>query len=315
MARTGLGKTFQRLLRFVLRLVLSVLRAFLRGLPWKIGLWMGANLGAVSYVILGRERRRAIGHLQEALGDERSSSECRKIAFRSFCNLGRTFYEVLSLDRLDRRELNQRVRFEGEEALNEAASKGHGVIFVTGHVGNWEWLGAAVAMRYPLAVVAAPIYDPLVGELMIRLRTAHGIETLVRDSPGSMKRLIRKLRSGGIVGLLIDQDIKSDGTFVPFFHSDAYTPVGAARLAYHTGASVVVGFILREGGDHHRIVIHGPLDLDHTKDAERDIRHATAQFTKLIEDQIRKTPDQWIWMHRRWKTRPPSGPAPEVPSA
>jgi len=315
MVRTVFGKQLQRILRFVLRVLLAILRLPLRALPWTIGLRVGAGLGAAAYVILGKERRRAIDQLRLALGGERSVRECRQIAFRSFCNLGRTFYEVLNLDRIDRRELDRRVRFEGEEALKAAVSPGRGVLFVTGHVGNWEWMGAAVAMRYPLAVVAAPIYDPLVEDVMIRLRAAHGIETLVRDSPGSVKRLIRMLRAGGVVGLLIDQDTKADGVFVPFFHREAYTPAGAARLAFRAGASVVVGFILREGRDRHRVVIQGPLDLRETGDADRDIREATARFTKLIEDQIRETPDQWIWMHRRWKRQPPATSAPETPPA
>jgi Kdo2-lipid IVA lauroyltransferase/acyltransferase len=313
MIRTLLRKQLQRVLRFVLRSMLAILRIPLRWLPWNAGLRVGAGLGATAYVILGRERRRAMDQLQQALGGERSVRDCRQIAFRSFCNLGRTFYEVLNMDRIDRRELNRRVRFEGEEALKAAASLGRGVIFVTGHVGNWEWMGAAVAMRYPLAVVAAPIYDPLVEEVMIRLRAAQGIETLVRDSPGSVKGLIRMLHAGGVVGLLIDQDTKADGVFVPFFHREAFTPAGAARLAFRTGASVVVGFILRERGGRHRVVIQGPLDLHETGDADRDIHEATARFTKMIEDQIRETPDQWIWMHRRWKRRPQSASEPEAP--
>jgi KDO2-lipid IV(A) lauroyltransferase len=136
---------------------------------------------------------------------------------------------------------------------------------------------------------------------MIRLRAAHGIETLVRNRPGYLKRLIVMLRRGGVVGLLIDQDTKTDGVFVPFFHREAYTPTGAASLALRTGASVVVGFIVREGRDRHRIVIQGPLTLPRSGDADRDVRDQTARFTKMIEDQVRRTPEQWIWMHRRWR--------------
>lgn len=314
MARTPVGIRAQKLLRLLLRAGLSCFRLLLRWIPWNAGLRLGAGLGAAAYVLLRRERRRALDQLQQALAGERSSEECRRIAFHSFCNLGRTFFEVLNLDRLNRADLERMVRFEGEDSLKAAASLGRGVVFVTGHIGNWEMMGLAVAMRYPVAVVAAPIYDPQVEEIMIRLRASHGIDTLVRDSPGYLKRLIAMLRRGGIVGLLIDQDTKTDGVFVPFFHRQAYTPSGAASLAFRTGAAVVVGFIVREGRDRHRVIVHGPLVLPRSGDNVQEVRDETARFTKMIEDQIRKTPEQWIWMHRRWKTLPPSGSAAEISS-
>jgi KDO2-lipid IV(A) lauroyltransferase len=273
MARTPLGRQAQKFLRFFLWTALVVLRYLSRWIPWGLGLALGGGLGSAAYIILYKDRRRALDHLQQALGGERSPDECRRIAFRSFQNLGRTFFEVLSLDRMKKGDLDRLVRFEGEESLKAAASLGRGVIIVGGHVGNWELLALAVAMRHPLAVVAAPIYDPRVEEIMIRLRAAHGIETLVRNRPGYLKRLIVMLRRGGV----------------------------AASLALRTGASVVVGFIVREGRDRHRIVIQGPLTLPRSGDADRDVRDQTARFTKMIEDQVRRTPEQWIWMHRRWR--------------
>jgi len=113
---------------------------------------------------------------------------------------------------------------------------------------------------------------------------------------------------------LIDQDTKAEGVFVPFFQRPAYTPAGAASLAYRTGAAVVVGFIVREGRGRHRVVIQGPLTLARSGDIDHDVRAETARFTRMIEDQVRKTPEQWIWMHRRWKTSPPSGSAAETSS-
>ncbi|MEK6683597.1 MAG: lysophospholipid acyltransferase family protein [Nitrospirota bacterium] len=302
MARTLLGRQAQKFLRFFLWAALAGLRFLSRIIPWRLGLALGAGLGSAAYFILYKERHKALHHLQQALAGERSPEECRRIAFQSFCNLGRVFFEVLNLDRLKREDLDRLVQFEGEESLKAAASLGRGVIFVGGHVGNWELFALAVAMRYPLAVVAAPIYDPRVEEIMIRLRAAHGIETLIRNRPGALKRLIMMLRRGGVVGLLIDQDIKTDGVFVPFFHREAYTPTGAASLAFRTGASVVVGFIVREDRGRHRVVICGPLTLPRSGDLDRDVRDQTARFTKMIEDQIRRTPEQWIWMHRRWRT-------------
>jgi len=264
---------------------------------------LGSGLGSAAYFLLKQERQRALQHLQWALGGEKSPEECRRIARESFRNLGRTFFEVINLDRLKGADLELLIRFEGEAALKAAASLGRGVIFVTGHIGNWELLGLAVAQRYPLAVVAAPIYDPRVEKIIIRLRSAHGIETLVRNRPGYLRRLIACLRKGGVIGLLMDQDTISDGVFVPFFNRAAFTPTGPANIAIRTGASVVAGFISREGVGRHRIDVEGPLIISRSGDDDRDIRDQTARFTKIIEAQIRRTPEQWIWMHRRWKKK------------
>ncbi|HET6466651.1 MAG TPA: lysophospholipid acyltransferase family protein [Nitrospiria bacterium] len=313
MARTRFGRQMQGLLRFFLWAALMGLRVLSRWIPWNMGLALGGGLGAAAYLFLVKERRRTLKHLQLALGQERSPEEQRRIARESFQNLGRTFFEVLNLDRLTRDGLDRLVRVDGEEALKAAAANGRGVLFITAHIGNWELMARAVAMRYPLAVVAAPIYDRRVEKVMIGLRATHGIETLVRSRPGYLKRLIAMLRRGGIVGLLIDQDTKTDGVFVPFFHREAFTPTGAASLAYRTGASVVVGFIIREGRERHRITIDGPLDLSRTDDIERDVLEQTARFTKMIEEQVRATPEQWIWMHRRWRTgtKPRTGSKPK----
>ena len=297
----------QQLLRFFLWAGLVGLRAAFRWMPRRLGLKLCAGLGATAYFLLRSERRKALLHLRWAFEEERGVEARRRIALESFRNLGRTFFEVLTLDRLSRNDVDRLVKFEGEDALKAAAAHGRGVIFVTGHIGNWELLGLAVAMRYPLAVVAAPIYDPRVEALMVRLRAAHGVETLVRDAPGSLRRLLATLRKGGVVGILIDQDTKTDGVFVPFFGREAYTPTGAARLALRTGAAVVVGFLIREGRDRHRGVIRGPLILHASGNMDRDVRDQTARFTKIIEDQIRETPEQWVWMHERWRTSKRSG--------
>ncbi|MBI3609723.1 MAG: lysophospholipid acyltransferase family protein [Nitrospirae bacterium] len=292
----------QTLLRLLLRAALSGSRFISKWIPRPLGLQLGSGLGSMAYFFLYKERRRALHHLRSALGGERSPEDCRRIALESFRNLGKTFFEVLTLDRLTRDEIDRLVRFEGEESLKAAAALGRGVIFITGHIGNWELLAMAVAARYPLAVVAAPIYDPRVEKIIVRLRAAHGVETLIRNSPGYLRRLIAMLRRGGVAGLLIDQDTKTEGVFVPFFHREAYTPTGAASLAFRTGAAVVAGFILRDSTDRHRVILQGPLTLTRSGEMEQDIRNETARFTKMIENQIRKTPEQWIWMHRRWRT-------------
>ncbi len=303
-------KPAQKTIRFLIWGALLSLRLLTRWLPLQLTTRAGAHLGSLAYGVLRSERHRALRHLELALGSERSEVERQAIARESFRNLGRTFFEVIKLDRLDGFQLGERVRFEGEERLKAAVASGRGVLFVTAHLGNWELMAAVVSMRYPLAVVAAPIYDPRLEGLMIRIRAAHGIETLVRDSPGMLRRTLAMLKRGGVVGILIDQDTRVDGVFVPFFGHAAYTPAGAARLGLRSGAAVVAGFIRREADGTHRVLIDGPFEMKPGSDPERDIQYETARLSKIIEERIRETPEQWVWMHRRWRTSKPESPSP-----
>ena len=305
MARRRVRKGGQRLIRFILWMGFLGVRALWKRVPFLLRLKWGGALGKSAFLLLPKERGKALHHIRQAIGDDYSHDEQRRIARECFQNLGRTFSEVLSLENLNRNDVNRLVIFEGDEFLKETMASGRGAIFVTGHVGNWELLAVAVAMRCPLAVVAAPMYDPRFENFLIGLRTAHGVETLIRDTPGSLRRMLTILRKGGMVGILMDQDTKVDGTFVPFFHRMAYTPTGAANLALRTGAVVVVGFIQREGLMQHRVVIHQPIRLASSGHLERDVEAGTARFTKMIEDQVRQTPEQWVWMHRRWRTQKP----------
>ena len=267
-----------------------------------IQLRLGGGLGLCAYYFLGRERRKTLDQLQRAFEGERCPEDRRRIARACFQNLGRTFFEVLNMDRIRRLGIDRIVSVEGEAGLKAAAASGKGVIFVGAHIGNWELLALTVGKLCPLTVIAAPIYDPYVEQIMMDLRAANGVRTLVRDTPGSLRKILTQLRSGGVIGIMIDQDTKTDGVFVPFFHQMAYTTTGAANLALRTGAAVVVGFIQREGLGHHRVIIHGPIHLASSGNLERDVEAGTAQFTKMIEDQVRQTPEQWVWMHNRWKT-------------
>lgn len=269
----------------------------------RAGVALGKYLGWTFFYLLSKERNRALQNIRFALGDVYSLEQCRRIIKNSFENLGKSAFEVLCLSWLTPIEISRLVSIEGEEYLKDAVSQGHGVIFVTGHLGNWEMGAASLAKLYhPTAILAAPVYDPQLEEVIVKIRRTHSIETFVRGNPGSIRRLLSTLREKGVVVLAIDQDTRVDGVFVPFFGREAYTPAGAAALALRTGAAVVIGFSLRMSDDRHRVVIQGPLDIVRTGDREADIKTNTARFTEMIERFIRNHPDQWVWMHKRWKT-------------
>lgn len=294
----------QRLIRRLIVVALDAASATAALIPWRMGVAVGGGLGHLAWYVLPAARRLAIENLTAAL-PELTDEDRARIGRVSLANLGRAAMELLMLSRRPRTPVEQWCTFDGEDRLHAARVPGRGVIFVTGHAGNWELLAAMVARRgYPLSVVATPVYDERIDQRLVEARARHGIQTIHRGSPSSARQLLSSLRRNAVLGMLIDQDTDVEGAFVPFFGRLAHTPVGAAALALRTDARVVCGFLVREGAARHRMVLEGPIELIRTGDPDRDLIDNTARLTRMIERHIRAHPDQWIWFHRRWKRRP-----------
>jgi KDO2-lipid IV(A) lauroyltransferase len=297
-------KLRQRLLRNLIVVALDAASAVASLIPWRIGVAIGGGLGRAAWHTLPSARRVALDNLAAAL-PELAERERVRIGRRSLANLGRAAMELLMLFRRPDTPVQRWCTFDDSERLRAATAPGQGVIFVTGHTGNWELLAAVVArLGHPLSVVATPVYDERLDQRLVAARAAHGVETIRRGSASAGRQLLSALRRNAILGMLIDQDTDVEGTFVPFFGRPAYTPIGAAALALRTNASVVCGFLVRDGSARHHVLLEGPISLTRTGDADRDIVENTARFTNIIERHIRAYPDQWIWFHRRWKRRP-----------
>jgi KDO2-lipid IV(A) lauroyltransferase len=290
----------KRLTRFILIRLTGCLRGFSRIVPYRAGVCAGGALGFVSYYLLRRERKRAVTHLAIAFG-EKGPSWIRRTARRSFVHLGKALFEIMLMDPS---RLARTVEVRGMENLRKAIDQGKGVIFVTGHIGNWELMGHTVAAVHPLSVIAAPIEPEQVNDMLVEQRAGMGVRTILRSRPGAAKELIRAFRENRILGILIDQDTDVESAFVDFMGKPAWTPTAAASMAIKFGAPVVFGFIQRIRDDRHVITIEGPLDLTTSGDTGKDIIAATAMLTKKIEDCILNNPDQWVWMHRRWRRQP-----------
>jgi KDO2-lipid IV(A) lauroyltransferase len=249
----------------------------------------------------------ALAHLRIAFPEWRER-ERRAVLERSFANLARSFVELCTLGSLSREELRALVDVEGFEHF-EAARRvlpGGGVVALTAHFGNWEILAAIMAAHgIPIAVVQRPRDNPLLDDLAGRLRAAGGVELLPRGS--AARGVLRALRDGKVVAMPLDQNAaRREGVFVPFFGRLACTRDGPARIAMKTGAPVLPVFIERIGDTlRHRVHAHPPLDLvPEGDDRDAAVVENVARMTSVIEAAIRHAPDQWIWTHRRWKTRP-----------
>jgi KDO2-lipid IV(A) lauroyltransferase len=276
-------------------------------LPRARALALAGGIGS-SWARLGGPRSRAAReHLRIAFPDwtERERTAVRE---RAFANLARCFVEFCSLGRLSREELLALADVEGLEHFERGrtATPSGGVICLTAHVGSWELLVAVMAAHgIPIAVIQRPRDNPLLDELVARIRGHNGAEMLPRGS--AARAALRGLRDGKVVAMVLDQNAsRREGVFVPFFGRPACTRDGPARIAMRTGAPVFPVFIERIGtSGRHRVRVQPPLELvPEGADADAALLENVARMTAVIEAAIRRTPDQWIWTHRRWKTRP-----------
>jgi KDO2-lipid IV(A) lauroyltransferase len=300
-----LRKRIKRALRSVLvRAVIRVL-AFV---PLRPALAFAGLVGRAGWALAGRTRREMLAQLAIAF-PERTPEAREAIGRASFLHLARLAAEVATL-RSYRARLPAYVGFApgAEERLREVHARGKGLVFVTGHVGNWELMAQRVAGFIPSATIARAGNDPKLTAAIGRARAEGKVETLWREDPATARAMIRCFKQAKLLGILIDQDIKAQGVFVPFFGRPAFTPRGAADLALRFRAPVVVGWCRRRGpapGDGHEIeVLEVPCNPD-TPDREGEVVRLTAACTSELEAAIRRTPAEWVWMHQRWKTRPP----------
>jgi KDO2-lipid IV(A) lauroyltransferase len=268
--------------------------------PYRLGVWAGGVIGFIAYFLAFRERKRAITHLTSVFG-EKGSVWIRRTARRCFAHLGKALFEGVLMTP---RRLPTVVTVRGEEVIRAALSQKKGVVYVTGHIGNWELMADAVAARFPLSVIAAPLEPEQVNDMIVGLRARMGVRTIVRGSPGAARELIRIFKENRILGLLIDQDTDVESAFVDFMGRPAWTPTAAAAISIKFGAPVVFGYIQRGKDNRHTVTLEGPIELVRTGDSKKDIVTNTALLTKKIEDRIRHNPEQWVWMHRRWRRQP-----------
>ncbi len=278
-------------------------------IPFRLAWFLGGMLGQVAWWVGRRDRELALAHLALAM-PELPLAERRAIARASFLHFGHGAVEVAQMARIDP-QLERYISFagDGEAMLRGASAAGKGFIFVTGHLGSWELLARRIVRAgVPAIVIAARSWDRRIDDMVEAFRREGDVPTLFREDPGGGRVLLRALRDGKALGILIDQDTKVQSVFVPFFGHLASTPRAAADLALRFGCPVFVGWSHRRGpraGDGYVLELE-PVAYDPARpDKEAEAVRITAHCTARMEQAIRRSPAEWVWMHRRWKTKPP----------
>lgn len=275
-------------------------------LPRAFVMAIGSLIGALIFSLDKKRREVATSNLRRAFGPSASNEEIEGIGRKVFSNLAVMFFEFLRLPWLDEKSLDALVEFEGLIHLDEALKKGRGVIMCTAHYGNWELLGFSFGQKgYPLDVVVREVDNPKFEEFISWVRTRSGNRIIYKQK--AMRKLLTRLKENAIVTILLDQNVTHrEGFFVDFFGTPACTNKGPALLALASGAAIVPAFIRRTSKGH-RLEVFEEIKYEQTGDRERDAEELTKRCTKFIEDRIRIHPDEWFWVHRRWKTRPEPG--------
>jgi KDO2-lipid IV(A) lauroyltransferase len=276
----------------------------LRLLPRRLARAIGIATGAGAFRGLGRLRRVGLRNLELAF-PEMTAQEREAVLHSEYRNLGLLLAEFCKMRDYTAATASQFIRYEGLENYLQAQARGKGVLVLTGHLGPWELSSFYHSlMGMPMGMVIRRLDNPLVDAFVNRIRCLHGNRVIHKDD--FARGLIASMRAGETVGILMDTNMTPpQGVFVPFFGVQACTASGMARIAAKTGAAVVPGFLLWEESERKYVLHFGEeLQVIHTGDAEQDALTNTAAFTAAIEGYVRQYPEQWLWMHRRWKTRP-----------
>jgi KDO2-lipid IV(A) lauroyltransferase len=280
----------------------------LRALPRRMARAAGAAIAAIAFVLMGRLRRVGRRNLEMAF-PALPAAEREAILRQEYRHLGWLLGEFCQMSTYTQEYASRFIRYQGLEHYLGARDRGKGVFVLTGHLGAWELSSFYHSLAgYPMGMVIRRLDNPLVDRLVNRIRCQHGNRVLHKDD--FARGLIGAMRAGETVGILMDTNMTPpQGLFVPFFGVEACTASGMARVALKTGAAVLPGFLLWEPRERQYVLRFGPeLELADSGDSEADAASNTALFTAVIEQTIRQYPSQWLWMHRRWKTRPPGEP-------
>ena len=281
--------------------------AFLNILPQDLSLKIGRFLGLIFYKIDKKHRKHTLNNLKIAF-PTKTENELTDIAIKFYKNLGMVFVEIFRLNKYKESNVDDFVESDFDHIKNIYGEQG--ILLLTAHFGNWELLAKTFGLKgYKGNVLARPLDNPYIEKILYDLRTASG-NKVIYNRENAVKNIIKALNEKEIVGFLPDENAsKRIGVFVDFFGVKACTMPGMANIAAKTKLPVIPAFIVRikgKGGNYskHRLIIEPPLDIKYTGDRKTDTMNILKLFNEKIEDIIKQYPEQWFWIHNRWKTRP-----------
>ena len=283
-------------------IVVFFVRLF-RLLPRRWGMAIMRGLARIGFRLAKKEREKTIRHLTWAFGDEMSPREIEQLAKKVFLHFATVIVDAIRIPIYVKNGLDDLVTVSGLEHAERFRAEGRGPIILTGHFGNWELMGAWLARNgYPLRVVGRTAYDPRLDRLIVNTRNSAGYKNIARGK--GTREIIHTLRNGLPLGILIDQDTNVEGVFVDFFGRKAHTATGPVVLAKKFDIPIVPFFIHLKDDLTYHIECFEPIDLVDTGDEEKDLVTNTQKCSDAIERAVRSHPEQWVWMHERWKKQP-----------
>jgi len=302
MAKKKKKRRFVYLEYMVFRLLFAVFRA----LPIDTALALSRMAGYVVYLLDRTHRKVAMQNLHMAFDGQLSERKLRRIAHGVYKHLVMTGAEILKMDHLLRPDTWRRyVTFENEHIVHDIIKSGRGAIFITGHIGNWE-MNAYIMylLGHPLHSVARELENPLLEQYIKKFRRRLGQD--ITGKKGALRKMVQLLKENKFLGMVVDQDGGKNGVFVDFFGRKASWVASPAALSLRFNVPIIPAYSWRTGKRfRYKIFVDDPIEPVNTGDREADIRRIISEYAKRMEGYVRAHPEQWLWNHRRWKTRPP----------
>ncbi|MBE6099182.1 MAG: lipid A biosynthesis acyltransferase [Anaerovibrio sp.] len=270
--------------------------------PYSLLMKAGSGLGKLYYKFIKKQRNLAIKQMRESLKID--EAEAQRLVRESFINMGKNFMEVLYMPALNKENFTKHIEVVNLNTMKAALAEKRGVVVLTGHVGNWEWLSAAFTMNdLPVSAIAKQQPNMDYTNALNDLRATIDVEIFSRGT-SELLSAAKALKKGRILGFLADQDAGPGGAFIEFLGKTASTPMGAAVFAKKFNSPIIPAFILRQPDGHHKVLVGDILRYEDTGDADKDLFNLTYKMTKILEKVILDNPTQWLWFQKRWNTPP-----------
>ena len=284
-----------------LRILMEIIAFF----PYIFVIFLAKIIGVLMFYVAPRSRKVALINLKQAF-PEKSYLERRLIARRSMKSMMMTFAEFIKASRMSDEEILKRIKIEGRDIFDKALEENKGALVITGHIGNWEYIASYFGINgYNPSVIVRPLDNPKLDAYMKSWREKRGVKCIARK--GNLKDIFYTLRENKPVAFLCDQNY-IDGIYVDFFGEKCATAVGPIAMAMKTKAPIVIMYDVPDRYGHHKIIVSEMMYIEEKETKEETLYHNTQRYTKKLEDIIRKYPENWLWVHPRWNTRPNGEP-------